>query len=146
MRTTIAKIALLAALLGSNVAAAEALYRAKVDQRNPNGKDLVIEFEELKRNPKTSLVKTIYKSGASVPSAMFIVRGMYEIARERGSRYFIKLKEWKSDDGASMMLVGFCDDKNVDPTTYFSLSEKLPASDENAFLSVANYDILFRPR
>jgi hypothetical protein len=103
-----------------------------------------MEFQELKRHSRTSLVKIIYKSGPSVPSAMFVVRGMYEIARERGSHYFIKLKEWKSDDGASMMLVGFCDDKNINPTAYFGLSEKLPASDEHAFLSVANYDLIFR--
>ena len=60
--------------------AADALYHREVNQKNPGGKDLVMTFQELRRDDKTSTVKVTFVSGASVPSIMFIVRGFYDIA------------------------------------------------------------------
>jgi len=142
-RIAVASALLLAALARPAMSAAGALYRADVDQRNPGGKDLVMAFEEVARGARTSQVRVVYTSGASVPASMFIMHGICAIARARGSAWFIKLREWRGADGAWMMLVGFADDPAVDPQAYFGLAEKLPASGEHAFMSVARFDALF---
>jgi len=123
---------------------APTLYRREVNQKNPRGKDLVMTFEELRRDEKTSTVKVTFKSGASVPSIMFIVRGFYDIARARGARYFIKLKEWEDPSGGWMYLAGFSRDKNVEPQTYFGLTEPFPNDDEHGFMAVKDYDLVFK--
>src|SRR5688572_21682577 len=55
--------------------------RREINEKNPGGKDLVMTFQELRRDEKTSTAKVTFVSGASVPSIMFIVRGFYDIAR-----------------------------------------------------------------
>jgi hypothetical protein len=123
--------------------AADALYRREVNQKNPDGKDLVMTVEEVRRDEKTSTLKVTFTSGSSVPSIMLIVRGSYDIAQARSSRYFIKLKEWQADDGAWMYLVGFSNDKQVDHK-FFGLSEPLPKSDEHQFMAVEQFDPIFK--
>lgn len=120
------------------------LYRNEVNQKNPEGKDLVMTFQELRRDEKTSIVKVKFESGASVPSIMFIVRGFYDIAQARGVRYFINLKEWKDADGGRMYLAGFSQSKYVDPKKYFGLSESFPKDDEHEFMAVKDYDLIFK--
>jgi hypothetical protein len=120
------------------------LVRREVKQANPGGKDLVMTFEELRRDARTSTATVKRTSGASVPSAMFIARGAYDIARARGAAYFINLKEWDAEDGTRMYLIGFATDKNVDPKTYFDLKEPLPADKRLQFLSVQAYERMFR--
>jgi len=127
-----------------NRPAAVPLIRREVKQANPGGKDLVMTFEELSRDVKTSTAKVKRVSGASVPSAMFIARGAYDIARARGAAYFINLKEWDAEDGTRMYLIGFAPDKNVDPKTYFDLKEPLPADKRLLFLSVQAYERIFK--
>ena len=112
-------------------------------QPNPGGKDLVMTFEELRRDTKTSTATVKHVSGASVPSAMFIARGAYDTARARGAAYFINLKEWEAEGGARMYLIGFAPDKNVDPKTYFDLKEPVPADQQLLFLSVSAYERFF---
>jgi len=131
-------------LLASPAIAAEKLHRREVNQKNPGGKDLVMTFEELRRDEKTSTAKVKHVSGASVPSIMFTVRGFYDIARARGATYFIKLKEWEDKDGGWMYLVGFSRDKNVDLQKYFGLTEPLPKNDEHEFMAVKDYDLIFK--
>jgi hypothetical protein len=139
-------IAVLLLALGGIAEAEEALLHREVNEKNPGGKDLVMTFQEMRRDEKTSTVKTTMKSGASVPSSMFIVRGFYDIAKARGATHFIKLKEWKDSDGASMYLVGFSRDKGVDPKKYFGLAEPLPKSDELQFMAVKDFDLIFKPK
>ena len=120
------------------------LIRREVKQANPGGKDLVMTFEELRRDARTSTATVKHVSGASVPSAMFIARGAYDIAKARGAAYFINLKEWEAEGGARMYLIGFAPDKNVDPETYFDLKEPLPEDKRLLFLSVALYERIFK--
>ena len=77
---------------------------------------------------------------------MFIVRGLYDIARERKTDYFINLKEWKDVDGGWMYLVGFSNDKNIDPAKYFGLPDPLPKLGKHQFLSVKDLDLIFQDR
>ena len=136
---------LVLALLCSPAFASDTLFHQSVNTPNPGGKDLIMSFDEIARDDKTSTIKVVMTSGASVPSAMFIVKGVYTLARLRGKAFFIKLKEWRADDHSTMMRVGFSDNGTEDPTTYFSLSEPLSAKDGNAFEPVARFDGLFTP-
>src|SRR5262245_19567776 len=139
-------LTLLLGFLFPTDAVAADLYRRDINQVNPGGKDLVMSFEEVRRDAKTSLVKVTYKSGASVASSMFIVRGCYEIARARGALYFIKLKEWEAEGGSRMYLVGFSTTKSISPTEYFGLTEPLPITTEHDFMSVQDFGRLFEPQ
>ena len=136
---------MLTCLFPANVIAAD-LYRRDIDQLNPGGKHLVMSFEEVRREEKTSLAKVTYKSGASVASSMFTARCFYDIARARGALYFIKLKNWKAEDGSQMYLVGFSTTKSVSPTEYFGLTEPLPTSKEYDFMSVEDFGRIFEPQ
>src|ERR1700759_591275 len=78
------------------------LYVREVNEPDGPGKPLRMRFEEMERTPRYSVVQVTFTSGASVPSSMFIVRGMWEIARQRGLPFFIKLSEWKAPDGKWM--------------------------------------------
>ena len=69
---------------------------------------------------------------------------MVDIAKARGAAYFINLKEWEVEGGARMYLIGFSQDKNVDPKTYFDLKEALPADKRLLFLSVSAYERIFK--
>lgn len=152
MRTTHLTLFLIAALLGGCTTECHpvpepverALYRREVNETNRGGKDLVMTFQELSRDEKTSTAKVTFKSGASVPSIMFVVRGFYDIAKARDAGYFIKLKEWKDADGGWMYLVGFSSDRNIDPQRYFGLAEALPKGDEDNFMVVKDYDLIFK--
>lgn len=135
-------IGLLCGAVG-NVLAVE-LHRREVEQKNPGGKDLVMAFEEVSRDEKTSLARVVFKSGASVPASMFVVQGFYDIARARGAAYFVKLREWSAADGAQMYLVGFSNDKNVSPAEYFQLAAPLPG--EIQFMSVQQFSGIFGAR
>lgn len=137
-------VAVLLLTLGGIAEAEEPLLRREVNEKNPGGKDLVMTFQEIRRDEKVSTVKTTMKSGASVPSSMFIIRGFYDIANARGATYFIKLKEWVEPDGARMYLVGFSDDKSVNPNEYFGLSEPLSKPGESQFLAVKDFDLMFQ--
>jgi hypothetical protein len=120
------------------------LHRREVNQKNPGGKDLIMTFEELSRDEKTSTATVKRVSGASVPSAMFVLRGAYDIARARGAAYFINLKEWEAEDGARMYLVGFAPDKNVNPQEYFGLKEPLADDPTHQFFAVKVYERIFK--
>jgi hypothetical protein len=123
--------------------AADQLIRREVNQNNPGGKDLVMTFEELRRDEKTSLAKVVHRSGASVASAMFVVRGFYDVSKARGFKYFVNLKEWDAPEGGRMYLVGFSNDKNVSIPTYFGFSEPPSVPDRHQFLAVEDYARLF---
>jgi hypothetical protein len=58
------------------------------DQGASGGKPLKVTFAELKREAEYSIVEVAFTSGASVPSSLFVLRGMCTIMRSRGERYF----------------------------------------------------------
>lgn len=125
-------------------AAGAPLIRREVKEKTPDGKDVAMTFEELRRDEKTSTATVKSVGGGSVASAMFITRGAYEIAKARGAAYFLNLKEWEAEAGQRMYLIGFAPDRNVDPKTYFDLKEPLPADKRLLFLSTALYDRVFQ--
>jgi len=69
-------------------AADPALFHLAVkDVPVENGKVLDIEFNEVERTPDASTVQIIRRSGGSVSSSMFVVRGLCGLARARGQQY-----------------------------------------------------------
>jgi len=69
-------------------AADPALFHLAVkDAPVENGKVLDIEFKEVERTPDASTVRIIRRSGGSVSSSMFVVRGLCGLARARGQQY-----------------------------------------------------------
>lgn len=57
-----------------------------------NGKVLDMEFQEIDRKAESSTVQIIRRSGGSVSSSMFVLKGMCAIARSRGEQYFVTEK------------------------------------------------------
>ena len=114
------------------------LYVREVNEPDGPGKPLRMRFEEIERAPRYSIVQVTFTSGASVPSSMFTVRGMREIAHQRGLPFFIKLKEWKAPDGKWMYKVGFSDSDKLDVPSFFGESPQ-----EVRFMSVKQFDDIF---
>jgi hypothetical protein len=125
---------------------AESLYRREANQKSTNagGRDFIISFEETRRDEKTSTAKVKLVSAGSVAGSMFIMRCWYDIAVARDAKYFIKLKESRAEDGSHMYVMGFCQDRNVDPKEYFGLREPLPKSEEYEFISVRRFAPFFK--
>jgi len=66
------------------------LFRLAVaDVPVENGKVLDMEFQEVAREPGASIVQITRRSGGSVSSSMFVLRGMCGLARSRGKQYFV---------------------------------------------------------
>ena len=121
-----------AAVLGAT------LYRDEFNLPSQGGgKGLVMTFTEVERHPRYSIVKVKYVSGSSVGSAMYVVKGCWEIARQRGLEYFISLKEWRDTEGNAVFKIGFANDRTVDPHTYFETD--IDPNKELIFLSVKDY-------
>lgn len=133
-----------AALWWPGTAHAQAsLYRDEINlPAQGGGKGLVMTFTEVERHPRHSIVKVRYVSGSSVGSAMYVVKGCWEIARQRGVEYFVNLKEWRDADGNAVMKIGFANHKAVDPHTYFD--SDIDPTKEPIFLSVSDYAPLWQ--
>jgi len=115
----------------------------EINNEDLDSKKIKMKFEELEREEKTSTIKVTHEEGTSVVSAMFIVRGCYEIAKHRNKRYFANIRHWRTDDGSWMYLVGFSDDGSVNPIDYFELEGSYAGSNAIHFLSVSNYGKIF---
>lgn len=64
-----------------------------------NGKVLDMEFQEIERKTDSSTVQIARRSGGSVSSSMFVLRGMCGLARSRGARYFVPIRIAGEDKG-----------------------------------------------
>jgi hypothetical protein len=73
---------------------------------------------------------------------MFITRGIYNIAKIRGNKYFVSLKDWDDADGNWMFKEGFVDSKEIDLVKMYGNYIKKDI-DEEAFMSVEVYDLLW---
>ena len=122
----------------------EKLHHSEVNQKNPGGKDLTMTFEETKREGDISTVKVTMTSGASVPSAMFIMRGVYDIAKIRKKGFLIKLSEKEEEDGSWTYRFGFANDSKVNPQKHFNLKEPLPDDEGYTFMAVKDLDLIFK--
>ncbi|ELX10763.1 hypothetical protein Jab_2c28630 [Janthinobacterium sp. HH01] len=67
----------------------ELFHLAVADVPVESGKVLNIEFQEVVREAETSIVQVTRRSGGSVSSSMFILRGMCGLARARGKKNFV---------------------------------------------------------
>lgn len=64
-------------------------HLAVADVPVENGKVLNMDFQEVAREAGTSTVQITRRSGGSVSSSMFILRGMCGLARSRGKQNFV---------------------------------------------------------
>src|ERR1700719_2500493 len=121
---TVTSAILLLALFPLVRAASPELYVREVDESAGTGKPLRMRFEEIERAPLYSVVQVTHTSGASVPSVMFVVRGMWEMAHQRRTPFFIKLREWTAPGGKWLYKVGFASSDQVDVHSYFGEAPK----------------------
>jgi hypothetical protein len=70
-------------------------------------KPLDITFREIGRNESDSIVEVGYVSGASVPSSMFVLKGVCKVARARGAKYFNSSQVFGSFDGKTRYRITF---------------------------------------
>lgn len=105
------------------------------------GKDLIMKFEEVERRDGVSVVRVRHESGASVASIMFVAKGMCQIAKRRGARYFGTMKEWINDRGEWMYLEAFTSGKDVDLKRMCGADCDAPI-DANALTSVEDCEFL----
>ncbi|GGC77457.1 hypothetical protein [Undibacterium terreum] len=108
------------------------------------GKPLDVRVEETARDAKTSTVGIRFVSGASVPSSMFIMHAIYDIAQARGARYFVKLSEHVNDQGQRIMLIGFSKDKVADINAYYQTEQISNLSKDLEQVDVSMFDLIFK--
>jgi hypothetical protein len=106
----------------------------------------MMKIVEVERNKNTSKLKLTYKKrGTSVGSSMFIMRGFYEVAKARGTEYFVNLKEWDAPDGGRYYIGGFTNNKDADIHKEFG--EEFTLSNEygqkRMFMSVSQCNLLW---
>jgi hypothetical protein len=90
MKRTITLAALmLLAPFAAHAADPQLYHLAVADAPVENGKLLDMEFVEVAREAGASTVQITRRSGGSVSSAMFILRGMCGLAHSRGKRNFV---------------------------------------------------------
>lgn len=116
MKRIMVTVACAAVLLASiTLAGTNGVALIHLDSRDYNGSpNLVMKAMELERNAKTSKIKVVYEKGGSVGSSMFVAMAFCEIAKARGFRYFVNLKEWDGEDGSWMCTCGFTNKKRAD--------------------------------
>jgi hypothetical protein len=64
---------------------------------------------------------------------MFVVKGCVEIAKIRGAKYFINLKEWADERGDWFYKIGFSEDESVNIETFFG--DDIDKSKDLGFMS-----------
>jgi len=117
------------------------LFHAEIDIKVNEGKNLIMTFDEMERQEKYSIIKLKLISGASVPSSMFILKGIYKIAKMRKALYFLNLKEWEEKDGSYFHKIGFSNDNTINAKDYFG--EDIDMNKGVEFTAVKDFDILW---
>jgi len=131
-------------LIFSHVSIGADLYNQEINVKAKEGKDLIMVLDEIERQDRFSIIRVKHTSGASVPSIMFVVKGCVEIAKIRGAKYFINLKEWADERGDWFYKIGFSEDESVNIETFFG--DDIDKSKDLGFMSVKNYDLLLGNR
>lgn len=85
---TLAVLLLLAPLV-ADAADLQLFHLSIKDTPVENGKVLDMEFQEIAREADSSTAQITRRSGGSVSSSMFVLRGMCGLARLRGKEYFV---------------------------------------------------------
>ena len=90
MKRLLACAFLLAITPGAAADTDPALYKMSVkDVPVEKRKALDMNFDELSRTADSSVVQITRRSGGSVSSSMFVMRGMCALARLRDAQYFV---------------------------------------------------------
>ena len=131
-------------LIFSHVSIGADLYNQEINVKAKEGKDLIMVLDEIERQDRFSIIRVKHTSGASVPSIMFVVKGCVEIAKIRGAKYFINLKEWADERGDWFYKIGFSEDESVNIETFFG--DDIDKSKDLGFMSVKSYDLLLGNR
>ena len=131
-------------LIFSHVSIGTDLYNQEINVKAKEGKDLIMVLDEIERQDRFSIIRVKHTSGASVPSIMFVVKGCVEIAKIRGAKYFINLKEWADERGDWFYKIGFSEDESVNIETFFG--DDIDKSKDLGFMSVKDYDQLLGRR
>jgi hypothetical protein len=109
-RLTVAtnRIFAIAAALALGACASTGLVEMKVKQdASGAGKPLEMVFREIERESNALIAEVTYVSGASVPSSMFIMRGVCKIVRARGAKYFSSQKVFGEFAGNTRYRISF---------------------------------------
>lgn len=107
-----------------------------------------IAFTEIERGENYSVAKVVLKKGTSVGSSMTLVKCFYDIAVERGFRFFTNSKEWseEGDDEAYYIKVFFTNNRRTPLKKLLGddySKEVQEIHDEVGYLSVREFRILF---
>jgi hypothetical protein len=89
MHRIILSLLILLMPIHANAADPELFHLSVTDQPAENGKVLNMEFQELARETGESTVQITRRSGGSVSSSMFVLRGMCGLTRSRGKQIFV---------------------------------------------------------
>jgi hypothetical protein len=109
----------------------------------------LMKIVELERNANTSKLRLTYrKMGSSVGSSMFIMRGVYEVAKARGAEYFINLKEWDDQKGGRIYIAGFTNTKDADLKKEFGeeFTYETEYGQKRGYMSVSQLKTFFAPQ
>jgi len=113
-----------------------AFFGRKISDSGPaQPRPLILEFHEVGRSDKTSVVRHKFTSGASVASSMWFMRCTCALARARGATHFIVLSSGPGDQ-----VIGFANSGSVDPLAYFG---QQPEDPDLGLQSVAEFERLF---
>jgi HEAT repeat protein len=86
-----------------------------VDSSDYGDTEFMMRMVELERNAKTSKLRLTYKKRSSaVGSSMFMMWGLYEVAKARGTEYFICLDGSSDRQNETVFIAGFTNTKDAD--------------------------------
>ena len=86
-----------------------------VDSADYSDTEFMMRMVELERNAKTSKLRLTYKKRSSaVGSSMFMMWGLYEVAKARGTEYFICLDGSSDRQNETVFIAGFTNTKDAD--------------------------------
>src|ERR1017187_7175490 len=147
MKAIMLAVGLWVALLGAPLTAAtNSASLVQVDTKDYGYTNVAIRVVELERNPKTSKIRvTITQRGSSVGGSMFIMRACSEIAKARGTEYFIVLGGEDNHQGGTLMIVGFTNAKDADLKQEFGdrYSYENESGQKRGYMSVSQLKMIY---
>jgi len=147
MKVIMLAVGLWVALLGAPVTAAtNSASLVQVDTKDHGYTNMAIRVVELERDTKISKIRvTITQRGSSVGGSMFIMRACSEIAKARGTEYFIVLGGEDDHQGGTLMIVGFTNTKDADLKQEFGdrYSYENESGQKRGYMSVSQLKMIY---
>ena len=132
--------------LSTAVTATNVTSLVVVDSADFGDTNTHMRIEEIERNGNTSKLRLTYEMmGSSVGSSMFIMRGFYEVAKSRGTEYFINLKEWDDPNDGYCYIAGFTNTKDADIKKEFGAEYELENKygQDRGYMSVSDCNMIW---